>query len=62
MLVKSIKCPCRGFLGWVEESDIPTEHEVALVIFGAELLSRKLLGGHCQCAEAVVAEAFVLSL
>ncbi len=62
MLVKRLEGASRGVLGRVQKRDVSFEHEIALVILGADLLPCQLLGCHRQNAEAVVAEAVVLFL
>ena len=62
MFVQGRKGAGRGLLGWVEESHVPSEYEVALVFPDANLRPGQLLGGYRQHAEAVVAEIVVLLL
>ena len=57
MLVQRLDGASRGVLGRVQECDVSFEHEVALVILRADLLSRQLLCCHRQNPEAIVAEA-----
>src|SRR5258708_40252909 len=62
MFVQGRKGAGRGALGRVQERDVSSEYEFALVVMRANLLPRQVLCCHCQHAEPVVAEAVILLL